>query len=183
MYSIHNEGNSLVAERFINTLKKKNYKCMTSISKNVYIDKLDDIVNKRNNTYQRTTAMKPVDVKPSMYINFNKENNKEGSKFKIGDNVRISKCENIFVKAYVPNRSDEAFVIKKVKNTVPWTNVISDFNGEEIVGTFYEKELQKTNQKELRVEKVVKGKGDKLYVKWKGYDSFFSNWIDKKDVT
>ena len=78
MYSIHNEGNSLVAERFINTLKKKIYKCMTSISKNVYIDKVDDIVNKHSNTYQRTIAMKPVDVKPSVHINFNKENNKEG---------------------------------------------------------------------------------------------------------
>ena len=73
-------------------------------------------------------------------------------------------------------------MIKKVKNTVPWTYVINDLNGEEIVGTFYEKELQKTNQKEFRVEKVIKRKGDKLYVKWKGYDSSFNSWIDKKDI-
>ena len=71
-------------------------------------------------------------------------------------------------------------MIKKVKNTVPWTYDISDLTGEEIIGTFYEKELQKTNQKEFRVEKVIKRKGDKLYVKWKAYDSSFNSWIDKK---
>ena len=73
-------------------------------------------------------------------------------------------------------------MIKKVKNTVPWTNVITDLKGEEIVGTFYEKELQKTNQKEFRVEKVIKRKGDKLYVKWKGYGSSFNSCIDKKEI-
>ena len=73
-------------------------------------------------------------------------------------------------------------MIKKVKNTVTWTYVISDLNAEKIVGTFYEKELQKANQKEFRVEKVIKRKGDKLYVKWKGYDSSFNSWIDKKDI-
>ena len=85
-----------------------------------------------------------------------------------------------FAKVYLPNWSEEVFVIKKVKNTVPWTYVISDFKCKEIVGTFYEKELQKTNQKVFRVEKVIKRKGDKLYVKWKGYDSSFNSWIDKK---
>ena len=74
-------------------------------------------------------------------IDFNKENNKEGPKFKVGDHVRVSKYKNIFAKGYITNWSEEDFVIKKVKNTVPWTYVISDLNGEEIVGTFYEKEL------------------------------------------
>ena len=74
------------------------------------------------------------------------------------------------------------FVIKKVKNTVPWTYVIIDLNDEEIMGTFYEKELQKTNQKEFRMKKVIKEKGNKLYVKWKLYDNSFNSWIDKKDV-
>ena len=78
--------------------------------------------------------------------------------------------------------SEETFVIKKVKNTVLWTYVINDLNGEEIIETFYEKELQKTNQKEFRIEKVIKRKGDKLYVKWKGYDNSFNSWIDKKDL-
>ena len=78
--------------------------------------------------------------------------------------------------------SEEIFVIKKFKNTVPWTYVHSDLKGEENVRTFYKKELQKTNQKEFRVEKVIKRKDDKLYVKWKGYDSSFNSWIDKKDI-
>ena len=72
-------------------------------------------------------------------------------------------------------------MIKEVKNTVPWTYVINDLNGEEIIGTFYEKELQKTNQQGFRIEKVIKRKGNKLYVKWKGYDNSFNSWIDKKD--
>ena len=109
--------------------------------------------------------MKIVDVKPSIYIDFNKENNKKVLKFKVGDNVRISKHKNTFAKGYVPNSFEEVSVIKKVKNTVPWTYVVSDLNGEEIVGTLYKKELRKTNQKEFRVEKVIKRKGDKLYIK------------------
>ena len=88
-------------------------------------------------------------------------------KFKVGDHVRISKYKNSFAKGYMPNWSEEVFVIKKVKNTIPWTYVINNLNGEEIIGTFYEKELQKTNQEEFRIEKVIRRKGDKLYVKWK----------------
>ena len=84
-------------------------------------------------TFHRTITMKPVDVNPSIYIDFNNKNNEEGPKFKVGDNVRISKYKNIFAKGYVPNFSEEVFVIKSVKNTVPWTHVISDLNGEEIV--------------------------------------------------
>ena len=118
MYSTHNEGKSVVAERFIRTLKTKIYKYMTSISKNVYIDKLDDIVNKYNNTYHSTIKMKPVDVKSNTYIDFNKETNIKDPKFNIGDIIRISKYKNIFAKGYTPNWSEEVFVIKKVKNTV-----------------------------------------------------------------
>ena len=86
----------------------------------------------------------------------------------------------IFAKEYAPNWSEEVFVVNKIKNTVPWTYVISDLNDEEIVGTFYEKELQKTNQEEFRIEKVIKRKGNKLYVKWKGCDNSLNSWIDKK---
>ena len=179
MYSTHNEGKSVVAERFIRTLKSKIYKYMTSISKNVYIDKLDDIVDEYNNTYHTTIKMKPIDVKDNTYINADKEINNKDPKFKVGYRVRISKYKNIFAKGYMPNWSGEVFVIKKVKNTVPWTYVINDLNGEEITGTFYEKELQKTNQEEFRIEKVIRRKGDKLYVKWKGYDNSFNSWIDK----
>ena len=182
MHSTNNEGKSVVAERFIRTLKSKIYKYMTSISKNVYTDKLDDIVNEYNNAYHTTIKMKPVDVKDNICINTNKETNDKDPKFKFGDHVRISKYKNIFAKGYTPNWSEEVFVIKKVKNTVPWTYVISDLNGEEIMGTFYEKELQTTSQEEFRIEKVIKRKGGKMYVKWKGYDNSSNSWIDKKDV-
>ena len=145
MYSIHNEGKSVIAERFIRTLKTKIYKYMTSVSKNVYIDKLDDIVDEYNNTHHRTIKMKPVDVKDNTYIDFDKEVNDKDPKFKVGDHVRISKYKNILAKGYTPNWSEKVFVIKKVKNTIPWTYVINDLNDEEITRTFYEKELQKTN--------------------------------------
>ena len=117
MYSIHNEGKSVVAERFIRTLKTKIYKYMTSISKNVYIDKLDDIVNEYNNTYHRTTKMKPVDIKDNTYIDsmeLSRTNDKD-PKFEVGDHVRISKYRNISAKGYTPNWSEEVFVIKKLK--------------------------------------------------------------------
>ena len=139
MYSKDNEGKSVVAERFIRTLKTKIYKYMTSISKNVYIDKLDDIVNEYNNTYHRTIKMKPIDVKDNTYIDFKKEVNDKDPKFKVGDHVRISKYKNIFAKGYTPNWSEEVFVIKKVKNTVPWKYVVNDLNGIEIIETFFEK--------------------------------------------
>ena len=95
--------------------------------------------------------MKPVDLKLNTYINSSKEINNDDPTFKIGDIVRASKYKNIFAKGFDQNCSEEVFVIKKVKNTVLWTYIISDLNGEEIVGMFYEKELQKTNQKKFRV--------------------------------
>ena len=145
MYSTHNKKKSVVAERFIRTLKNKIYKHMTAVSKNVYIDKLDDIVNEYNNTYHRTIKMKPIEVKDNTYIDSIKEVNDKDPKFKVVDHVRMSKYKNIFSKGYSPNWSEKVFVIKEVKNTVPWTYVINDLNGEEIIGTFYKKELQKTN--------------------------------------
>ena len=96
---------------------------MTSISKNVYIDKLDDTVRKYNNTYHRSIKMKPVDVKDNPYINFKKEVNDKNPKFKVGDQVRVSKYKNIFAKGYMSNWSEEIFIISKIKNTVPWTYV------------------------------------------------------------
>ena len=135
---------------------------MTSVSKNGYIDKLDHLVNEDNNIYHRTIKMKPVNVKDNTYIDFEKGVNDKDPKFKVGDYVRISKYKNIFAKGYTPNWSEETFAIKKVKNTVPWTYVINDLNYEEIIRTFFEKELQKTNKKEFTNEKIIKRKGDKL---------------------
>ena len=157
--------NLVVAQRFIRTLKSKIFKHMAAISKHVGFDVLDDIVNKYNNYYHRTVKMKPIDVTDDSYAEYNENFNKKDPKFKVGDNVRISKYKNIFAKGYTPNWSEEVFIINKIKNTVPWTYAISDLNDEEITGRFYEKELQKTSQKEFRIEKVLKRKDDKLYVK------------------
>ena len=126
--------------------------------------------------------MKPGDVKPNTYIDSSKEINDKNPKFKISDNVRISKYKNVFAKSYTPNWPEEVNLIKKDENTVPWAYIINDLNGKEIVGTFYENKLQKTNQKGFTIEKVIKRKGDKLYVNWKGYDHSFNSWIDKKDI-
>ena len=117
MYSIRNEGKSVVAERFIRTLKTKIYKYMTSVSKNVYINKLDDIVGEYNNTYHRKIRIKPVDVKDNTYIDFKKKVNDKDPKFKVSDHVRISKYKNIFAKGHMPNWSEEVFVLSKIKNS------------------------------------------------------------------
>ena len=118
------------------------------MSKNVYSDVLDNIVDEYNNIYHKTIKMKPIDVKSDSFAEYNEESNKKVPKFKVGDHFRISKFKNVFAKGYTPNWSEEIFTIKK--------NVISDLNGEEIVGNFYEKELQKSNQNEFRIEKVIK---------------------------
>ena len=106
---------------------------MTSILKNMYIDRLEDRMNKYNSTYHRAIKIKPVDVNPITYIDFDEKNDKEVPRLKVSDNVRMSKYMNIFAKGYVPNLSEEVFVIKKVKNNVPWTYVIRDLNEEGIV--------------------------------------------------
>ena len=126
--------------------------------------------------------MKPGDVNSSTFISIKKENNKKDLKFEVDDHVNISKYKNIFAKDYVPNWSKEVFVVKKVKNTVPWKYVTGNLNGEEMVGTFSEKKLKEQIKKKLIVEKVVKRKSSKLYVKWKGYDNFLNRWIDKRNV-
>ena len=131
MYLTHDEGKSFVAGRFIKTSKNEIHKYMTSISKNMYIDKLN-IVNKYNNIYHTTIKRNPSALNQAYILTLNKENNKEGSNFKVGDIVRISKYKNIFAKGFVPNWSEEVFVIKKV-------NVICDVKSEETAPTFYEK--------------------------------------------
>ena len=155
---------------------------MTAISKNVYFDVLDDFVDKYNNTVHKIIKMKPIDLIDDSYAEYNENSNIKEPKFKVGDHVRISKYKNIYAKGYVPNWSEEIFVVSKIKNTVPWTYVISDWSGEEITGSFNEKELQKTSQEKFRIKKVIKRKDDKLSFKWKGYDICFNSWIDKKGL-
>ena len=149
MYLTYNQGKSVVAERFIRTLKNKIFKHMTAVSKNVCFDVLDDIDNKYNNTIHRTIKMKPIDVTFDSYAEYNEDSNKNDPKFKAGDRVRISKYKNIFAKGYTQNWSEEVFVIYKIKNTVPWIYVISDLKGEKIDGTFYKKNCKRQISKRI----------------------------------
>ena len=148
MYSTYNEGKSVVAERFIRNYYKI-FKHMTAVSKNVYFDVLNDIVDKYNNAYHKTIKMKPIGVKSNSYVEYSVDSNEKYPKFQVGDHARISKYKIFFAKGYAPNCSEEVFVISKIKNTVPRTYVINDLNGEEIIGTFYKKELQKNIKKNL----------------------------------
>ena len=144
MYSTYNEGKSVVAERFVRTLKNKLYKHVTAIGKNVYWNVLDDVVEKYNDTINRSIGMKPKDVKSNKKAVYVEESNEKSARFSVGNRVRISKFKNTFAKGYTPNWSKEIFVINKIKNTVPWTYELKDLNGEDIIGSFYDRELQRT---------------------------------------
>ena len=121
MYSTYNEGKSVVAQRFIRTLKSKLYKHMTVTGKNVYYYVLDDVVNKYNKTKHCTIKMKPIDVKDNNKRVYIDEHNEKDSRFKVGDRVRISKFKNIFFKGYTPNWSTEIFILDKINDTVPYS--------------------------------------------------------------
>ena len=143
MHSTFNEGKSVVAERFIRTLKNKFYKHMTATGKNVYYDVLDDAVNEYNNTKHNTIKMKPIDVGDNKRVYIDEHNEKD-TRFKVGDRVRISKFKNIFAKGYTPNWSTEIFIVDKINDAVPYTYNLKDLNDEELIGSFYDRELQKT---------------------------------------
>ena len=144
MYSTYNEGKSVVAERFIRTLKNKLYKHMTATGKNVNYDVLDDAVNKYNNTKHSTIKIKPIDVGDNNKRVYIDEHNEKVSRFKVGDRVNISKFKNIFAKGYPPNWSKEIFIADKLNDAVPYTYNLKDLNDSEIVGRFYDKKLQKS---------------------------------------
>ena len=165
MYSTYNEGKSVVAERFIRTLKNNIFKRMTAVSKNVYFDVLDDIVNKYNSTVDRSIKMKPIGVTSDSYAEYNEDSNVSKPKFKVGDHVRIWKYKKVFAEGCNQNWTEEVFVVIKIKNTVLWTYVISDLNGEKIDESVAKNELQKTSNEKFRIEKVLKRKLYKLYVK------------------
>ena len=144
MYSTFNEGKSVVAERFIRILKNKLYKHITAINNNVYYDVLDDIVNEHNNIKHNIIKMKPKDVKDDNNRVYIDEHHKKSARYNVGDRVRISNFKNIFAKGYTPNLSKEIFIINKINDTVPHTYNLKDLNGEEIIGSFHDRELQKT---------------------------------------
>ena len=144
MYSTYNEDKSVVAERFIRTLKHKLYKHVTATGKNVYYDVLDDVVNEYNNTKHNTIKMKLKDIKNDNKRVYIDEHNKKSARYNIGNRVRISKLKNIFAKEYTPNWSREIFIVNKINDTVPYTYNLKDLNGAEITGSFCDRDLQKT---------------------------------------
>ena len=146
----------------------------------VYIDELDDIVNKYNNTIQRTIKMKPIDVTGDSYVEYNDDFNKKVLNLKLVIMLEFLSTKVFLLKDMF--QIGEVFIVNEIKNTVPWTYTINDLNEEKVIETLYEKELQKTNQKEFRIEKLLTRKDDKFYVKWKGYDNSFNSWINKKDI-
>ena len=147
MYSTYNEGKSIVAERFIKTLKNKVFKHMTAISENFYFDVLDAIVNKYNNAIHKTIKMKPIDVTSDSFAEYNEDSNKKDPKFKVGDHVRISKYKNIFAKGYAPNWSEEVFVINRIKNTVLWTYAIMTWMVKKLLEVFMKKNCKRLTKK------------------------------------
>ena len=190
LYSTKKEEKASVVERWIRTMKEKMYKYFTANSTNVYIDMLLDLAKEYNNTRHSSIKMTPVQaikkenkltVRRNLYPE-HLEIHEINPKFSVGDKVRISKKKKTFEKGYTTRWTEEIFTIVKVKRTSPVTYKIADLNREEIQGTFYEPELQKTSQETFRIEKVIKRGKRKSLVKWKGYTDAFNSWVDNKDI-
>ena len=149
MYSAFNERKSVVAERFIRTLKNKIYKHMKAISKKICVNVLDDIVNKYNNTVHKAIKMKPIDVTSYSYAEYNEDSNKRNSKFKVGDHVIMSKYKNFFAKGYAPNWSEQTFVIKKLKTLYHVHTLLMILMMKKLLDVFMKKNCRKLIKKNL----------------------------------
>ena len=151
MYSTYNERKSVVAESFIRTIKNKIFKHMTAVSKNVYFDVLNNIVDKYNNTVHRTIRMKPIDVTLDSYAEYNEDSNKKILNSKLVIMLEFQNAKAFLLKGFTQKWSEELFVVSKIKNTssVDISSVISDLNGEPITGSFYGKKIQKTNREQF----------------------------------
>ena len=190
LYSTENEEKSSVVERWIRTMKEKMWKYFTDNNTNIYIDILPDLGKDYNNTKHSSIKMTPVEAsekKNELMVWRNLYPNRLdildiNPKFSVGDKVRISKKKPLFEKGFTTRWTEEIFTITKIKRTSPITYKIADLNGEEIDGTFYEPELQKTSQQLFRIEKVIEKGNNKSLVKWKGYSDDFNSWVDKKDI-
>ena len=189
LYSTENEEKSCVIERFNRTNKEKLLKYFSANNTRKCVDILDLLVDQYNNTIHSSLKMTPKEesrmenankVWRNLYPEFGGKT--LASKYSIGDNVRITKKNNLFDKGYTQRWTEEVFKISKIQLTIPVTYKITDYNGEEIQGSFYEQELQKTSQGTFRIEKVLKRRGDKSLVKWMGYPKSFNFWIDTKTV-
>ena len=190
LYSTENEEKSSVVERWIRTMKEKMWKYFTANSTNIYLNMLPDLVKEYNNMRHSSIKMTPVKASKKenelrVWRNLDPEHLEIldiKPKFSVGDKVRINKKKKTFEKGYTTTWTEEIFTIAEVKLTSPVTYKIADLNGEEIEGTFYETELQKTSQEIFRIEKVIKRGKKKSLVKWKGYSDDFNSWVDNKDI-
>lgn len=187
MYSTYSNMKASICERFNRTLKEKMWMRFSLQGNYKWFDILNDLVATYNDTKHRTIRMKPKDVSSlnekallrRIYTNFRIKTHKQ--KFKIGEKVRISKFKHVFEKGYTPNWTTEIFTINKIRNTVPVTTYeLKDYQNQPIAGTFYEQELQKVAYPDVYlVEKVIKKRGNKLLVKWLGFDDSHNSWIDE----
>ena len=190
LYATENEEKSSIAERWIRTIKEKMFKYFTDYKTNRYIDVLPDLVEDYNNTVHSSTKLTPVEASKEenqlkVWRNLYPDRYKTSRlnpKFSVGDEVRITKKKKVFEKGYTTRWTEEIFTIKEIRETNPITYKLEDLQGEEIKGTFYEPELQKTEQQIFRIEKVIKKEKGKSLVKWKGYSDKFNSWVDNKDL-
>ena len=190
LYPTENEEKSSVVERWIRTMKEKMWKYFSANSTNVYIDVLPDLVREYNNTRHSSIKMTPVKASKKenelrVWRNLYPEHleiHDIKPKFSVGDKVRISKKKETFEKGYTTRWTEEIFTTVEVKRTSPVTYKIADLDEEEIKGTLYEPELQKTSQELFRIEKVIERGKNKYLVKWKGYSDDFNSWVDNKDI-
>ena len=190
LYATENEEKSSIAERWIRTMKEKMFKYFTDYNTNKYIDVLPDLVEDYNNTVHSSTKLTPVEASKeknelTVWRNLYPDRYKTSRlnpKFSVGDEVRITKKKKVFEKGYTTRWTEEIFTIKEIRETNPITYKLEDLQGEEIKGTFYEPELQKTKQQIFRIEKVIKKEKGKSLVKWKGYSDKFNSWVDNKDL-
>ena len=192
LYSTKNEEKSCVVERLNRTLKGTMWKYFSANNTYKYIDILQTFADKYNNEFHESIKMTPIEASKKKNENLvwrnlydDSTNERKGSnspKYAIGDKVRITKKKRHFEKGYTPNWTEEIFTISKIQYTNPITYKIIDFNDEEIEGTFYEQELQKSTQEVFRIEKIIKKKGNKSLVKWKGYTDEFNSWVDNTDL-
>ena len=191
IYSTENEEKSSIVERWIRTMKEKMWKYFTDNNTYRYIDILPDLVEDYNNTVHTSIKMTPIEASKkkneltvwrNLYPDRYKTHNLRTPKFSVGDEVRITKKKKVFEKGYTTKWTEEMFTIKKIQNTNPITYKLEDLQGEEIKGSFYEQELQKTDQQIYRIEKIIKKEKGKSLVKWKGYSDKFNSWVDNKDL-
>ena len=170
-------------------MKEKMFKYFSANSTRKYIDVLDSMVEQNNNTRHSSIKMTPAQAslkknENKVWLNLYPDVERSSDpKFSVGDKVRISKKKGTFEKGYTPRWTEEVFTFSEIQYTNYITYKITDQNEEEIQGSFYEQELQKTNQEMFRIEKVIRKKGDKSLVKWLGYPESFNSWVDTKSIT